>query len=77
VALTETQKQSLATFKTDIEAWKEEELKKIEAEFIFLSSIRPRSSALSTSLTTAAVDDALASLAEIQEMTGVAYVETT
>ena len=76
MALTDEQKTALKNFRTSIEEWKEKELGKIDDEFAFLSSIKPRNSALSATLTTDAVDSALASLAEIQEMTGVAYDET-
>jgi DNA-binding transcriptional regulator/RsmH inhibitor MraZ len=77
MALTDEQKSAIADFKTKIETWKSDELKKIDEKFAFLSSIKPRSSALSTALTTEAVDSALASLSELQEMTGVAYDEAT
>ena len=77
MALTDAQKQSLATLREQVATWKSDRLKSIDAEFRFLASIRLRDSSLSSLVASDAIDQAMNEINSIQELLGGAYSENS
>ena len=74
MALSEEQKSSLETLKTQIDEWKNEQLELIDKEFIFLNSIHLASSTLSNTTISTIVEDIVTTINDLQ-LSGEAYDE--